>query len=226
MQRWREDKMGGGGGRGGRKFLDWPEGVFPRRAIGHPIVSSLWSDPSDALSPRMGFCAPMIFPWKFPLKKVWPEGVFPRRAIGHELDSIRIKLSKEINFKNQKTKGRHHQTNNQRTKRRTISQDHQRPSSDHNQSNQRLHTKKSREAFSKRKIWHWKSRGQMSTFSCFCTWLMSPTRPLNYTIFLFSSQSCKPLILKTFSDRLTIVLQNMIRFWSDLTNFSDLSLWF
>ena len=54
--------MGGGGGRGGRKILDWPEGVFPRRAIGHPIVSSLWSDPTDALSPRMGFCAPMIFP--------------------------------------------------------------------------------------------------------------------------------------------------------------------
>ena len=25
--------MGGGGGRGGRKILDWPEGVFPRRAI-------------------------------------------------------------------------------------------------------------------------------------------------------------------------------------------------
>nr|DAR11704.1 MAG TPA: hypothetical protein [Caudoviricetes sp.] len=64
----------------------------------------------------------------------------------------------------------------------------------------------------------------MSTFSCFCTWSMSPTRPLNYTIFLFSSQSRKQLILKMFSDRLTIVLQNMIRFWSDLTNFSDLSL--
>lgn len=26
--------MGRGGGRGGRKILDWPEGVFPRRAIG------------------------------------------------------------------------------------------------------------------------------------------------------------------------------------------------
>nr|DAR11703.1 MAG TPA: hypothetical protein [Caudoviricetes sp.] len=46
----------------------------------------------------------------------------------------RRKSFKETNFKNQKTKGRHHQTNNQRTKRRTISQDHQRPSSDHNQS--------------------------------------------------------------------------------------------
>ena len=36
------------------------------------------------------------------------------------------KAIKETISKNHKTKGRHHQTNNQRTKRRTISQDNQR----------------------------------------------------------------------------------------------------
>lgn len=32
--------MGGGGGRGGGKFLDWPEGVFPRRAIEKKRIES------------------------------------------------------------------------------------------------------------------------------------------------------------------------------------------
>ena len=53
--------MGGGGGKGGRKILNWPEGVFPRRAIGHPIVSSLWSDTIGCIVAQNGIlCANVI----------------------------------------------------------------------------------------------------------------------------------------------------------------------
>ena len=90
---WREDKMGGGGGREGRKifgFKEHPSGaIVPQNGIlgaddiplkvsledeigpkGCSPEGPLVNDPRETISTGIG------------CKQDWPEGVFPRRAIG------------------------------------------------------------------------------------------------------------------------------------------------
>ena len=73
--------MGRGGGRGGRKILDWPEGVFPRRAIVSSDCVFPLVRPIGCIVAQNGILCANDIPLKVSLKKVWPEGVFPRRAI-------------------------------------------------------------------------------------------------------------------------------------------------
>ena len=85
--------------------------------------------PNGCIVAQNGILCANDIPLKDSLEdEIGPKGCSPEGPLAR-IGLNRRKTFMETNFKNQKTKGRHHQTNNQRTKRRTISQDHQRPSS-------------------------------------------------------------------------------------------------
>ena len=64
--------------------MDWPEGVFPRRAIVSSDCVFPLVRPIGCIVAQNGILCANDIPLKVSMKKVWPEGVFPRRAIGKE----------------------------------------------------------------------------------------------------------------------------------------------
>ena len=69
--------MGGGGGRGGRKILDWPEGVFPRRAIGHPLCLPFGQTHRMHWRPEWDSVRQCYSPESFHRRRFGPKGCSP-----------------------------------------------------------------------------------------------------------------------------------------------------
>ena len=145
--------MGGGGGRGGGKILDWPEGVFPRRAIVSSDCVFPLVRPIGCIGAQNGIlCANDIPPESFHRRRFGPKGCSPEGPF----DKNRIE-SEGNHSRKQTSRTRRRKED---TTRRTTKEPKDEPSA--KTTKDRLPTttnphhtfrpKKSREAFSKRKI--------------------------------------------------------------------------